>query len=668
MLSIKNLHANVANNEILKGLNLEINAGEVHAIMGPNGSGKSTLSHVIAGKSGYTVTKGTANFNGESILDLSPEERANSGIFLAFQYPVEIPGVNNIYMLREALNSKKRSSGEKELSAAEFLKFVKQKVKTLGLKNSLLNRPVNDGFSGGEKKRNEIFQMSVLEPSLAILDETDSGLDIDALKIVSDGVNLLRKDDRAFIIVTHYQRLLDYIVPDFVHVLHDGKIVKSGDKNLAKELEVKGYDWLKSERKIKMPCLIEHAKKTSASLPNWIQSEQQLAEKRIKSIPFPNSKQEYWKYLPIEKLREINFNSVKDTISPDLLVSRYQSLIKNKSHKIFLSNGKIIKIDESLKSIVKTYQFSDCDELSEQFISALKKPRLLDPFFYSLNSRMLVDGLLLEVPEGSSIDHPIHIINLGSSNTASISSPRLIVRVAPNSTVKLIEEFFDLNSSDSLTNTVTQIKIEDNSNVNHDRIVNINPDNYHFGQITFDLCENAHLHSNSLALGGKITRVDLSVDLNKKGSECDLKGLYLCKGETIADHHTAIFHNSEHTKSSELYRGVINDKGLGVFNGKVVVSESISQISATQHNNNLLLSELASANTKPELQIYSDDVRCAHGATVGQLDSESLFYLRSRGIAEQQAQMLLIKGFIEEILSKNYQLTDKRICNNVARY
>ena len=249
MLSIKNLHATVANNKILKGLNLEIKAGEVHAIMGPNGSGKSTLSHVIAGKSGYSVTEGSACLNGESILDLSPEERANSGIFLAFQYPVEIPGVNNIYMLREALNSKKRHSGEKELTAAEFLKFVKQKVEALGLKSSLLNRPVNDGFSGGEKKRNEIFQMSVLEPSLAILDETDSGLDIDALKIVSDGVNSLRKSDRAFIVVTHYQRLLDYIIPDFVHVLHDGRIVKSGDKNLAKELESKGYDWLKSERK-----------------------------------------------------------------------------------------------------------------------------------------------------------------------------------------------------------------------------------------------------------------------------------------------------------------------------------------------------------------------------------------------------------------------------------
>ena len=247
MLSINNLHASVAKNEILKGLNLEINAGEVHAIMGPNGSGKSTLSHVIAGKNGYSVTKGTANFKGNSILDLSPEERANAGIFLAFQYPVEIPGVNNIYMLREALNSKRRFSGEKELSAAEFLKFVRQKVEALGLKDSLLNRPVNDGFSGGEKKRNEIFQMSVLEPSLAILDETDSGLDIDALKIVSDGVNSLRQDNRAFIVVTHYQRLLDYIVPDFVHVLNDGKIIKSGDKNLAKELEARGYDWLKNK-------------------------------------------------------------------------------------------------------------------------------------------------------------------------------------------------------------------------------------------------------------------------------------------------------------------------------------------------------------------------------------------------------------------------------------
>ena len=271
---------------------------------------------------------------------------------------------------------------------------------------------------------------------------------------------------------------------------------------------------------------------------------------------------------------------------------------------------------------------------------------------------MLVDGLLLEVPEGSRIERPIHIINLGPNNTSLVSSPKLVIRITPYAEVKLIEEFFDLNGSGSLTNSVTHINIDENATVNHDRIVNMNSENYHFGQISFDLCENARLYSNSLVIGGQMTRVDLGVNLNKRGSECDLKGLYLCKGESITDHHTAIFHKSEHTKSSELYRGVINDRGLGIFNGKVVVSESISQVSATQHNNNLLLSDLASANTKPELQIYSDDVRCAHGATIGQLDSESLFYLRSRGIPEQRAQLLLIKGFIQEIFSKNYELKD----------
>ena len=407
-----------------------------------------------------------------------------------------------------------------------------------------------------------------------------------------------------------------------------------------------------------MPCLIEQVQRANASLPSWIKSQQQLAEKKIASTPFPNSKQEHWKYLPVEKLEKINFNSPGSLNDPGLLINTYQSIIKSESYKIFISNGKIITIDEALKPFIKIKQFSDCKQLNGQFVSSLNKPSSSDPFFYFLNSSMLVDGILLEVPEGSCIEHPIHIINLGPSDISSVNSPKLIVRIAPYSNVKLIEEFYDLNGSGSLTNSVTQIKIDENATINHDRIVNINSENYHFGQIAFDLGKNARLYSNSLVIGGQIARVDLSVDLNKEGSECDLKGLYLCKGEAITDHHTAIFHNSDHTKSSELYRGVINDKGLGIFNGKVVVSESISQVSATQHNNNLLLSDLASANTKPELQIYSDDVRCAHGATIGQLDSESLFYLRSRGIAEQRAKLLLIKGFIEEIFSKNYQLKD----------
>lgn len=241
MLKIENLHARVEGKEILKGLSLTVNAGEVHAIMGPNGAGKSTLGHVLCGRDGYEVTEGTVSYNGVDLLTLAPEERAAAGVFLAFQYPVEIPGVNNTYFLRAAANAQRKARGEKELDSMQFLKLVREKLKVMQISDELLHRAVNEGFSGGEKKRNEIFQMAVLEPQLAILDETDSGLDIDALKQVAQGVNMLRSPERAFLMITHYQRLLDYVVPDFVHVLADGRIVESGDKSLALKLEEHGY-------------------------------------------------------------------------------------------------------------------------------------------------------------------------------------------------------------------------------------------------------------------------------------------------------------------------------------------------------------------------------------------------------------------------------------------
>jgi len=243
-LKIRDLRVAVEGKEILKGLNLEVGAGEVHAIMGPNGSGKSTLANVIAGRDGYEVTGGQIEFMGKDLLDLDPEDRAREGVFLAFQYPVEIPGVANIALLKEGLNAARRYRGEKELDALDFLKLVREKIKLVDMREEFLYRSVNEGFSGGEKKRNEIFQMAMLEPRLALLDETDSGLDIDALKIVSGGVNALRSEERAVILVTHYQRLLDYIVPDRVHVLAGGKIVRSGDKALALELEAQGYGWI----------------------------------------------------------------------------------------------------------------------------------------------------------------------------------------------------------------------------------------------------------------------------------------------------------------------------------------------------------------------------------------------------------------------------------------
>jgi len=245
MLVIKDLHVSVDGKEILKGLSLTINAGEVHAIMGPNGAGKSTLSNVIAGRDGYEVTSGSLTYKGEDLLAMKPEERAWAGVFLAFQYPVEIPGVNNTYLLKAGVNAKRKYQGLDELDAFDFMSVVKEKAKLVELDASFLTRSVNEGFSGGEKKRNEIFQMAVLEPDLALLDETDSGLDIDALRIVAGGVNKLRSADRAIVMITHYQRLLDYIEPDFVHVLADGEIQKTGDKSLALKLEEHGYDWVK---------------------------------------------------------------------------------------------------------------------------------------------------------------------------------------------------------------------------------------------------------------------------------------------------------------------------------------------------------------------------------------------------------------------------------------
>ena len=247
MLEIRDLHVRVENNEILKGINLTVNAGEVHSIMGPNGSGKSTLAQVLARRESYNITKGEILFNGKDLLAMKPEEAACEGVFLAFQYPVEIPGISNAYFLRAAVNAVKKYRGEEELDAMDFLPLIKEKMRLLEMDERFLNRPVNEGFSGGEKKRNEIVQMAVLEPKLAVLDETDSGLDIDALKIVAQGVNTMRTKDRAFVLVTHYQRLLNYIVPDFVHVLVNGRIVKSGGAELALELEEKGYSWTEPE-------------------------------------------------------------------------------------------------------------------------------------------------------------------------------------------------------------------------------------------------------------------------------------------------------------------------------------------------------------------------------------------------------------------------------------
>ena len=413
-----------------------------------------------------------------------------------------------------------------------------------------------------------------------------------------------------------------------------------------------------------MLSLIKQKVGIDPTVPVWFRSRQNLASEQIEKIPFPSNRQEHWKYLPMDNLKNSNFETLDNENNPDDPENLFQSILKDESYKIFLINGKVIKIDRRLNSFLKVNRFLDCLKLEENFYKALSKPETSDPFFYFLNTVMQKDGLLIEIPDNLVLDLPIHIIYLGSTKSLTVSSPNLIIQISSNSSVKLIEEFHDMETTNTLTNTVTHIEIGNDANVTHDRIVKAGTENYHFGQLNFELGKNAKLLSNSLAVDGKITRVDLNVNLNGKGSDCELKGLYLSKKECIVDHHTAIFHNSELTKSSELYRGIINGNGLGIFNGKVVVKKDISRISAKQYNNNLLLSDRASANTKPELQIHSDDVSCSHGATIGQLDTESLFYLRSRGIKKEEAQLLLIKGFTQEVLSENYQFYNEKFISN----
>ena len=333
MLNIVNLSARVAGKDILKGVNLEVKPGEVHAIMGPNGSGKSTLAQVLAGRTDYEVTGGSVTFEGQDLLALPPEERARAGLFLGFQYPVEIPGVNNVYLLKAALNAKRKAAGQPEVDAYDFLALIKQKMKVMQMSEAFLTRGVNEGFSGGEKKRNEVLQMLVLEPKLAILDETDSGLDIDALKVVSMGVNSLRDPSRAVVLVTHYQRLLDYIVPDYVHVLSGGRILKSGDRSLALELERRGYDWVQGiparmSAAIKpaavnapatsSPALRSFEAQWAARAPDALAGLRESAMRRVLRLGLPTPRDETWKYTNLRRLSAGSFGEAPRVAAGDL--------------------------------------------------------------------------------------------------------------------------------------------------------------------------------------------------------------------------------------------------------------------------------------------------------------------------------------------------------------
>jgi FeS assembly ATPase SufC/FeS assembly protein SufD len=497
--------------------------------MGPNGAGKSTLASVLAGREEYEITDGSVDFDGKDLLELATEDRAREGMFLAFQYPVEIPGVSNVNFMKTALNEIREYRGQEPILAKDFLALVKEKSKIVELDAKLASRSVNEGFSGGEKKRNEIFQMAMLDPKLAILDETDSGLDIDALRIVANGVNTLKSKDNATIVITHYQRLLDYIVPDFVHVLFDGKIVKTGPKELALELEEKGYDWIKAE-----------------------------VEKQI----------------PLES-----------------------------------------------------------------------------EIFSALNTYYAQDGIGIRIAKKTELKQSIQVIFI-STGEYSYSGARNVISCEDFASAHIVLNYMSLDSNTTFNNSLTEIHVGTNANLTIDKIQQEVDSSLNITSEFVNQEKDSTFTINTITLDGALVRNNLTIAVDGQNSETNLSGAYVLKGKQHVDNHTVVDHKVAHCQSNELYKGVIDDQATAVFNGKVFVRKDAQKINAFQSNGNVLLSDNATINSKPELEIYADDVKCSHGSTTGQLDEEAIFYLRARGISEKGARALMVSAFIGDVIEK----------------
>eukprot|EP01132_Coremiostelium_polycephalum_P002998 gene2998-3745_t len=649
MLSITNLQAGIEDQVILRGINLEVHAGEVHAIMGPNGSGKSTLASILAGKPGYEITAGNIQFNGKDLLELAPEERAAEGLFLAFQYPVEIPGVSNTNFLKTAVNQIRKYRNQPPLDAVDFLKSLKEKAELVNINKELLHRTLNEGFSGGEKKRNEILQMAMLAPCLSILDETDSGLDIDALKAVAQGVNKLRTSENATILITHYQRLLDYIVPDFVHVLHKGRIVKSGTKELAKELEDKGYDWLKEE------VSAEHVG------PHHLQELQKSAYHTFQQCGLPHSKTEAYRHTPITQLLADQFtfhnppssafSKPHDTLDMPLYGEDHYALV--------MLNGTLSETSYRMnqaQSLFQVYDFKTAYTQHQGLLNTHFGSYVSDKLdvFTLLNTALFQEGLFLYIPAHVIVDQPIVIYHLLDGSThPTVSYPRLFISVGENSQVNLIHQWHTLGSQAVFTNAVTDLCVGAHAQVGcytlqtHQLASVYQVNNLHCFQE-----DNSTLSHYTFTWDGKLVRNNLNIAIQGTHAEANMYGLYCSHGTQHIDNHTLVDHQQPHSISNELYKGLITEKSTSVFNGTIYVQPEAQKTNAYQTNQNMVLSDQATLHAKPQLEIWADDVKCSHGATVGQLDTDQLFYLQARGIPETLARKLLLTSFVDEVIDK----------------
>jgi len=536
MLKINNLSAAVDDGQktILHGLSLEVPAGEVHAIMGPNGAGKSTLSYVLTGREGYDVTGGDVTLDGDDLLDMDPEERAAKGMFLSFQYPLEIPGVPTMTFLKTALNAQRKARGEDEMAAPEFLKKARALAAELKMKPEMLKRPLNVGFSGGEKKRMEIFQMMMLEPRFILMDETDSGLDVDALRIVADGVNKLRSPDRGMLIITHYQRLLDYIVPDKVHVLSAGKIAASGDADFAKKLEKEGYD---------------------------------QAGLSVEGQP-------------------------KFTL-PD---------------GVNISQGEGQASDTPMAKIAQNFAPQSWN---------------------------------IYVPAGFESDTPILIEDIARGHS------RIAIMVDKGADVSVIEHHS--GAAGAFVNMDIQIHLAEGAKLTRVIVHDDPEDTARIATACIASETGAQFDQFALSFGGQLSRLETRLHVEGTGFEANINGAYLLGGARHCDMSSHIDLAQPDCTIRQAVKGVVTDKARGVFQGKFLVQRSAQHTDAEMRHDALMLSETSEVRSKPELEIYADDVACAHGNTLGQLDESALFYMRQRGIPQAQAKALLTEAFLEDV-------------------
>jgi Fe-S cluster assembly protein SufD len=670
MLEIKNLYVKLEEEDkvILKGVDLTVEAGKVHAIMGPNGSGKSTLAYVLAGRDGYQVTEGSVTLEGEELLEMEPEERAALGLFLAFQYPVEIPGVGNMTFMRTALNSIRKARGQEEMSSAEFLKVMRAKAKELKIDAEMLKRPVNVGFSGGEKKRNEILQMAMLEPKMCVLDETDSGLDVDAMRLVADGVNALRDAGRGFLVITHYQRLAgSYQTRCRAHHgrrshRKDGRSgTGAGGRNERLHGHpCRGRSGGMTAKATLGPRAARRAAKLEATaarlealrLPEsgqWLRRAREAALARVQEMGLPDRRDEYWKFTDPTTLVQPEVQAAKllDVADEPMDFDAFDRLKIVFVDGVFDAGASDDLSGEGLE-VVRLAEAGASDiHWAREFYGTLEAegqtpvPRPLA----ALNTALATDGVLIRAT--GKVSRPVSLIYLRRETDAE-SILHHLVRVEEGAELTLLEN----GPAAARVSTVTEAWVGDGAALHHVRTQGRDHERRAVTHFFAQLGAQSVFKSFTLTANGALSRNESVVWLNGKGGSAHVAGAAMGDGKFHHDDTVFVTHAAPDCESRQVFKKVLRNGAVGVFQGKILVRQAAQLTDGYQISQALLLDETSQFLAKPELEIYADDVKCSHGSTSGEIDADQLFYLRARGVPEEAAQGLLVLAFLAEAVEE----------------